>query len=89
MTAPLQQMPGVCHHLAATVRAVLSESDEPLRAHVRADLKPRFSVDGSLGVSWCSEGHTAQINLTGGEVLGLDRDGCHAFQAGFRAGFSW
>ena len=47
MTSPLQQLPGVRDRVAATVRAVLRDSGEPLRADVRADLEPRFGTDFS------------------------------------------
>jgi Domain of unknown function (DUF4157) len=50
---------------------------------------PFIGVGGSLGVSWWSGGKEWQVKLTGGEVLRLDPEGYHAFQAGFLAGLSW
>lgn len=53
--------------------------------------RPAVFVGGgaSLGASWWSGGKEWQLKLTGGEVLRLDREGYHAFQAGFLAGLSW
>lgn len=50
---------------------------------------PFIGAGGSLGVSWWEGGKELQLKLTGGEVVRLDREHYHAFQAGFLAGFSW